>query len=214
MLDQELFTALQILKSHENGGLCIVDPDKEGIQDRTYFDSLVQRAFHLRKLGYISFNDGQVVLDMGRAEYQYLTLVCKIEYPGSKALSFGDFSSYKSINSDCCFQRTVTIDQSLTIHGDVIDSNVASHSSGLTQASSNEVAKIIREIVDILKQDETLTGEERQQKIEDVEFLRKELNRSAPRAHILRAICTDLESVLSITVSFAQLWPYIVPFLT
>jgi len=214
MLDQELFIALEILKSHENGGLCIVNPDKEGLQDRTFFDSLVQRAFHLRKLGYISFNDKQIIKDMGRAEFQYLALACEIEYPGSKALSFGSFSSYKSKCLESDSRSAVKIDQSLTIHGNVIDSNIASHSSSITQSSlSGELTKILSEIIEILKQDKILSSDERQEKIEDVEFLRKELTRSAPRADILKTICTGLENTASVASSVSQLWPYILPLL-
>ncbi len=211
MLDENLYDALVMLKKHETGGKCIITSDKEGLRDQKLFDSLVQRAIYLRRLGYLSFNENSIIKDTSRADADYRALVCRIEYEGTKALSFGSFAAYHTANSPHSEPATgVSIDQSLTIYGNIHGSNIATHSSTVTQHSlPMEMAHILDEIVKTLQSDESLIDTERQHKIEDIESLRKELSRPAPRSGILRTIYTDLASTASISSLLAQLWPFL-----
>jgi len=210
MLDKNLYETLVILKKHEIGGKCIVTVEKEGLQDRKLFDRLVQRAIHLRKLGYLSFSDEQIRRDMNRADADYCGLICRIEYEGTKALLFSDFSAYRSAYLHNKHTSYLNIDQSLNINGNISSSNIASHSSKVTQNHLKmEVAEILDQMFKTVQSDKNISESERENKIEDIESLRKELSRLAPRPSILRTLYTDIASTASIASLASQLWPHL-----
>ncbi len=98
------------------------------------------------------------------------------------------------------------VDQSTHFHGTVSDSNVAVGSRDVTQSiESTETTTLLNEIHETLVNDQSLENAARTDLLNDVETLRAELSRVAPRQGVLKAILSTLRDVASIGGLVAKL---------
>jgi len=206
MLDEELFNTLKDIE-----GLHVLQPRSQSDEDRKTFDSLVLRVHGLRELGYVEFTDNQVKKDYRTGAFRYIMMVCPtVKYSGMKALSYGSFDNYRKSESKLGATPVLHVDQSLTIQGNVIHSNIAAHSSHVTQRQENtDLAQLFNEIIKVLKADTSISHNDRQEKLDDVELLHKEVMREKPRREIIQSVYSNLANTASITSLIMQLPPFI-----
>lgn len=176
MLDEELFNALKEVEAADKGGLCVLKPEIHSEEGRKRFDHLVLRVHKLRELGYVEFTDKQVLKNHRISSYCYETMVCRIKYDGTKALASGSFDSYRKSEFQLGAMPFFHVDQSLTIQGNVNHSNISAHSSHTTQIQENaDLAQLFNEIINALKVDTSISHNDLQEKLDDVETLHKEV---------------------------------------
>ncbi len=210
MLDEELFNALKEVETSEKGGHCVLKPASQSDEGRKAFDYLVLRVHRLRELGYVEFTDKEVIRNYRTNEYSYETMRCKIKDDGKKALAYGSFDNYRKCESKLGATPDVYVDQSLTIQGNVSHSNIAAHSSHVTQRQENaDLAQLFNGIINTLKADPSIPHNERQEKLDDVESLRKEVRREKPRQEIIQTLYNNLANTASIASLIMQLPPFI-----
>ncbi len=218
MLDRQLYEALATLKEHENRGrgLCVISTKSDGLTDPDVFDKLVERAIHLRKLGYIDFNERQIIRSTSYSGPKYLGFACALNYKGNSALEHGSYEAYMNSQPRSKPLPVFHIDNRLTVHGDIQGSNISSHSNHVQQAASppNEIDKILDLMVKAIQADRELSSTDRENKIDDIETLRKELLRSAPRPNIIRTVYGEIANTASIASFTSQLFPYLASFLS
>jgi hypothetical protein len=107
---------------------------------------------------------------------------------------------------------TMQIDQSTTIHGNVEHSNLAVHSESVNQSLSETRSynKVLDEMRQVIKNDQTLSDEEKADNITDVENLRRELSKNKPKkanVHTYIASLGGLASLGSLITELIQLLP-------
>lgn len=215
-MDKDLYEALQEAAQRKHGNLSVLSPKSESVEDRKAFDRLVLALHKLRELGFVKFKDkGQVRTDNMNNDYRYLGIACEFTYDGDKALSYGSYDAYlRSLPTTQPFG--INVDQSFKNYGSINGSNIAVHSNRVNQTigGNSEIEKLFQQIIETIQQDTTLTQTKLQELIDDVQSLKKELQRPNPRPGIL----TDLYSFIGNTASIAgylpQLRELIQPFLS
>jgi len=215
-MDKDLYEALQEAAQRKRGKLSVLSPKSENVEDRKAFDRLVLALYKLRELGFVKFRDkGQVRPNYMGDGYSYLGIACEFTYDGEKALSYGSYDAYlKSLPT--ARSLAVNVDQSFKNYGSINDSNVAIHSNQVNQilSENSETEKLFQQIIETLQQDATLKQTKLKELIDDVQSLKKELQRTNPRPGII----TDLYSFIGNTASIAgylpQLRELIQPFLS
>lgn len=93
----------------------------------------------------------------------------------------------------------------VTIYG---DNNVVASGKGISQSVSiqtGEVLPILDQIVEALRKDKSLSEESLKDSLDDVEILRREVNRENPRNAILGSILSHLGSIASVAGYVQQL---------
>jgi hypothetical protein len=214
-MDKELYEALQKAYERKHGQRSVLRPQSESDEDRKAFDRLVSALYKLRDLGFVKFRDnGQVRIDNMRHDYSYLGIACEFTYDAEKALSHGSYEAYrKSLLAQT--PLAVNIDQRFQNYGDMSGSNVAVHSHHVSQTVSetSEIEKLFQQIIDTLQQDKTLAETQRQELIEDVQSLKRELQRANPRPGIITELYSFLGNTASIASYMPQLLLLVQPFL-
>lgn len=204
-MDKDLYKALQEARQQKHGRLSVLKPKSESNEDRKEFDCLVLSLHKLRDLGFVKFRDkGQLMRDNMCNDYSYLGIICELTYDAEKALSYDSYEAYqKSLPMDSAFE--IKIDQSFNNYGAIHHSNIATHSQHVQQTLNNgrDIENLFQKIVDALQQDQELAETQRQELIEDVQSLKRELQRTNPRP----AIITELYSFLGNTASIASYLP-------
>ncbi len=193
-----------------------MSPKSESVEDRKAFDRLVLALYKLRELGFVKFRDkGQVLKDIDSSDYSYDGIACEFTYDSEKALSYGSYDAYlKSLPTTQPFG--INVDQSFKNYGNINGSNIAVHSNKVnhTISENSEIEKLFQQIIKTLQQDATLTQTKLQELMDDMQSLKKELQRANPRPGII----TDLYSFIGNTASIAgylpQLRELIQPFLS
>ena len=204
-MNQDLYEALQEAALRKRGGLSVLSPKSESVEDREAFDRLVLALHKLRELGFVKFRDKeQLTRDTEGSGFSYLDIACEFTYDGEKALSYGSYDAYQKslpVTQPLAFN----VDQSFKNYGSMNGSNIAVHSNQVNQmvSENSQVDRLLQQIIETLQQDITLTKTQLQELLDDVEFLRKELRRDKPRSGILM----DLYSVLGNTASIAAYLP-------
>ncbi len=210
MLDEELFNALKEVETADKAGLCILKPASQNDEDRKNFDYLALRVHKLKDLRFVEFTDKQVIKNHRTNDYCYEMMACRIEYNGKKALAYGSFENYSKSDSKLGATPVFHVDQSLTIQGPVSHSNIAAHSSHVIQRQENaDLAQLFNEIINALKADTSISDNERQEKLDDVETLHKEVGREKPRREIIQTLYSNLANTASIVSHMIQLQPLI-----
>lgn len=215
-MDKELYEALQKAYECKHGRLSVLSPESESDEDRKAFDHLVSALYKLRDLGFVKFRDnGQVLIDNMRNDYSYLGIACEFTYDAEKVLSHGSYEAYlKSLSPQ--MPPAVHIDQRFQNYGNLSGSNIAVHSQHVSQTVSeaSEIEKLFQQIIETLQQDKTLADTQRQELIEDVQSLKRELQRANPRPGLITELYSFLGNTASIASYVAQLLPAIQPFLS
>lgn len=215
-MDKDLYEALQEAAQRKRGKLSVLSPKSENVEDRKAFDRLVLALHKLRELGFVKFRDQrQVRTDNMNNDYGYLGIALEFTYDGEKALSYGSYDAYlKSLPTTQPFG--INVDQSFKNYGNINGSNIAVHSNKVnhTISENSEIEKLFQQIIKTLQQDATLTQTKLQELMDDMQSLKKELQRANPRPGII----TDLYSFIGNTASIAgylpQLRELIQPFLS
>lgn len=204
-MDKDLYEALQEADRRKHGELSVLSPKSESTEDRKAFDRLVLALHKLRDFGFVKFRDkGQVQKDNMNNDYSYLGIACEFTYDGEKALSYGSYDAYlKSLPTTR--PLGINVDQSFKNYGSINGSNVAIHSNQVNQTlgEHSEIEKLFQQIIETLLQDTTLTKTKLQELMDDVQSLKKELQRTSPRPRIL----TELYSFIGNTASIASYLP-------
>lgn len=211
-MDKDLYEALQEANRRAQGGLCVLSPKSHNDEDRKVFDRLVLALHELRDNGFVKFRDkGQLMTDNMNNNYQYLGIACEITYKGEKALSYGSHDAYRKSLPTYQTPTVNVVDQSFKNYGNMNGSNIASHSnqSHFTMGENLEFERVFNQIVEALRKDATLTQSKMQELIDDVQTLKREIQRENPRTRII----TELYSFLGNTASIASILPKIVEFL-
>jgi len=215
-MNRDLYEALQEAAQRKHGNLSVLSPKSESLEDRKAFDHLVLALHKLRELGFVKFMDErQVRKDNMNNDYSYLGIACEFTYDGEKALSYGSYEEYQK-SLPIYRSLAVNLDQSFKNYGNINSSNIAVHSNHVNQTlhGNSEIEKLFEQITETLRQDATLTQTKLQELIDDLQILKKELQRTNPRPGIL----TDLYSFIGNTASIAgylpQLRELIQPFLS
>lgn len=204
-MDKDLYEALQEAAQRKHGKLSVLSPKSESVADRKAFDLLVLALHKLRDLGFVKFRDkGQVRTDNMNKDYSYLGIACEFTYDGEKALSYGSYDAY--LKSLPTFQPLgINVDQSFKNYGSINGANISVHSDQVNQTigGNSEIEKLCKEIIEILRRDMTLELSERQELIDDVEILKRELRKENPRSGIL----SEIYSVFGNTASLISVLP-------
>lgn len=204
-MEKDLYEALQEAAQRKHGKLSVLSPKSESVADRKAFDLLVLALHKLRELGFVKFRDrGQLIKDNMNNDYSYLGIACEFTYDGEKALSYDSYDAY--LNSLPTFQPLgINVDQSFKNYGSINGSNIAVHSDQLNQTlgGNSEIEKLFQKITETLQQDATLTRTKLQELMDDMQSLKKELQRANPRPGII----TDLYSFIGNTASIAGYLP-------
>lgn len=109
---------------------------------------------------------------------------------------------------------TVNINQNTVIHGNVSNSNIAAHSSYVSQkVLSNDIQNILSEIIDALRRDSSLSNSEREDLLHDVETLRGQLSKNKKDRSLIERVLSNLSGVASIGSFITNLYPHIKPLL-
>jgi hypothetical protein len=211
MLNEELFNALKEIEASSKRGLSVLEPKSEGDEDRNKFDDFVLRVIRLKELGYVEFDENRVKKDKRATAFRYTAMICPaIKYSGMKALARGSFDNYRETETKLEATSVYHFDQSVTFHGDVNHSNIAAHSSHVTQSQKNaDLAMLLNEIIKVLKADASISHNDRQEKLDDVESLHKEVMREKPRREIIQTLYNNLANTASIVSLMMQLQPFI-----
>lgn len=206
-MDKELYEALQKAYERKHGRNSVLSPKSESDEDRKAFDRWVSALHKLRDLGFVKFRDNEQVLrDNEGTNYQYDGIICEFTYDAEKILSHGSYEAYlKSLPTRT--PLAVHVDQRFQNYGNLSGSNIAVHSQHVNQTvgKTSEIEKLFQQIIDTLQQDRTLADTQRQELIEDVQSLKRELQRANPRPGII----TELYSFLGNTASIAGYLPQI-----
>lgn len=204
-MEKDLYEALQEAALRKHGKLSVLSPKSKSVEDRKAFDRLVLALHKLRELGFVRFRDkGQVRTDNMNNDYSYLGIACEFTYDGEKALSYGSYDTYlKSL--PVARPLAVNVDQSFKNYGSMNGSNISVHSEQVNQTvgGNSEIEKLCKEIIEILRRDMTLELSERQELIDDVETLKRELRKENPRSGIL----SEIYSVFGNTASLVSILP-------
>lgn len=109
---------------------------------------------------------------------------------------------------------TVNINQSTVIHGNVSSSNIAAHSSNVTQkVLSNDIQHIITQIINTLNKDASLSPADREDLLHDVETLKGQLSKNKKDRTLIERVLSNLSGVASIGSFVTNLYPIIKPLL-
>ena len=215
-MDKNLYEALQEAAKRKHGNMSVLSPKSEGVEDRKAFDLLVLALHKLRELGFVQFRDkGQVLKDNMDNDYSYRGIACEFTYDGEKVLSYGSYDAYlKSLPTTQ--PLGINVDQSFKNYGSISGSNVAVHSNQVNQTISenSEIEKFFQQIIETLQQDATLTQTKLQELMEDVQSLKKELQRANPRPRILTELYSFFGNTASIAGYLPQLRELIQPFIS
>lgn len=215
-MDKDLYKALQQAYEHKQGRLSVLSPNSETDEDRKAFDRLVSALYKLRDLGFVRFReDGQVIKDNEGTNYQYDGIICEFTYDAEKVLSHGSYEAYlKSLPT--CAPFAVHVDQSFKNFGTVQGSAMAVHSYDVNQTVSkaSDVEKLFQQIIQTLKQDQSLAENQRQELLEDIQSLKRELQRLKPRSGMITELYSALGNTASIASYLPQLQAYIQPFIS
>lgn len=210
-MDKDLYEALQQAYEHKRGRLSVLLPNSETDEDRKAFDRLVSALHKLRDLGFVKFKDeGQVRRDNMRNDYSYLSIACEFTYDAENALSYRSYEAYqKSLQTDSAFE--IKVDQSFNNYGAIHHSNIATHSHYVQQTLNNDsgIENLFQKIIETLKQDQSLAENQQQELLEDIQSLKRELQRIKPRSGMI----TELYSTLGNTASIASYLPQLQTFI-
>ncbi len=101
----------------------------------------------------------------------------------------------------------IHIDQSTTIHGNVTQSNISTHSPNAQQSISvnKDIQEIIAQILERLRRDETLTATRRNDAILDTETLAKQLSKAEKNGSMITSVLSSLSDISSIGGFILQL---------
>ena len=110
----------------------------------------------------------------------------------------------------------VNVDQSFKNYGSMNGSNIAVHSDRVNQTigGDSEIENLFQQITETLQQDATLTRTKLQELMDDVQSLKKELQRANPRPRILADLYSFIGNTASIAGYLPQLRELIQPFLS
>lgn len=200
-MNKDLYEVLQEVNRQKQGPFSILSPKSESDEDRNAFVNLISALGKLRELGFVKFRDQEKYYG---TEYLYQEVACELTYDGNQALSYGSYEAYqKNLPADSAFG--IKIDQSFNNYGAIHHSNIATHSQHVQQTLNNgsDVEKLFQQIIETLQQDKALAETQRQELIEDVQSLKKELQRTKPRSGTI----TELYSALGNTASIASYLP-------
>lgn len=215
-MDKDLYEALQEAAQRKHGKFSVLSPKSESVEDRKAFDRLVLALHKLRELGFVKFRDkGQVRPDNMNNDYSYLGIACEFTYDGEKALSYGSYDAY--LNSlPVARPLAVNVDQSFKNYGSMNGSNIAVHSNRANQTlgENSEIEKLFQQIIKTLQQDATLKQTKLQELIDDVQSLKKELQRPNPRPGIITELYSFIGNTASIAGYLPQIRELIQPFLS
>ena len=210
-MNKDLYEALQEAERQaqsNNRGRSAIEPKSSNNEDQKAFDNLVLALYELRDLKFVEFNDGQVRRLRTRNDSCYLMIFFEITYKGKKALSYGSYDAYLKSVPTPQTQAINVVDKSFKNYGSMNGSNIASHSnqSHFTMGKNLEFERVFNQIIETLKKDATLTQSKLQELIDDVQTLKKEIQRENPRTGII----TELYSFLGNTASIASILPKII----
>jgi len=99
----------------------------------------------------------------------------------------------------------LVVDQSTHFHGSIAHSNIVTHSSRVTQLNSTEVQRLLDLVHTVIAEDPSLPLEAKNRAWADVDLIRTEVERQAPREGIVREALATLGDIASITSFVAQL---------
>ena len=194
-MDKTLYELLREINRRKNGGVSSFKFNDERDQDLRGID--FELAFNkLKDLGFVTFSRED--------DLWYNAIFCRITYDGEAALSHGSYEAYlKSLPIHT--PSAVNIDQSFKNFGTLSGSTIAVHSHHVNQTvrEASGVEKLFQHIIETLQQDQALTETQRQELIEDVQSLKKELQRTKPRLGMI----TEFYSALGNTASIASYLP-------
>lgn len=195
-MDKELYELLKEISRRKHEGVSRFSFNDEKDKSLNSSEHLMLALRKLMSLGLVTFSEDK--------DLYYDSIFCQITYDGQKALSHGSYEAYLE-NLPVWTPLAVHLDQSFKHYGDISGSNIAVHSHHVSQAVSkaSEVEKLFQQIIDALQQDRTLAETKRQELIEDVQNLKRELQRTNPRP----AIIAELYSFLGTTASIASYLP-------
>lgn len=99
----------------------------------------------------------------------------------------------------------LVLDQSTRFYGPIAHSNIATHSRSVTQFNSTEVQRLLNLVRTTIAEDSSLSPEAKNRAWADVDLIRTEVGRQAPREGIVREALATLGDIASITSFVAQL---------
>lgn len=211
-MDKDLYEALQEVNRQKQGPLSILSPKSESNEDRKAFVNLILALGKLRELGFVKFKDQEEYYGM---DYLYQDVICELTYDGNQALSYSSYEAYlKSL--PVARPLAVNVDQSFKNYGSMNGSNIAAHSDQVNQTlgGNSEIEKLFQQITETLQQDTTLTQTKLQELMDDIQSLKKELQRANPRPGMITELYSFLGNTASIAGYFPQLRELIQPFLS
>lgn len=215
-MDKDLYEALQQAYERKQGRLSVLSPNSETDEDRKAFDRLVSALHKLRELGFVKFRDeGQVMRDNMRNDYSYRGIACEFTYDAENALSYRSYEAYlKSLPTHG--PAGINIDQSFKNFGTMQDSAIAVHSHQVEQTLTkvSDTEKFFQQMIEALKQDQSLAENQRQELLEDIQSLKRELQRLKPRSGMITELYSALGNTASIASYLPQLQAYIQPFIS
>ena len=161
-------------------------------------------------------DDGQVRRNHIPNGYSYLGIVCEFTYDAEKVLSYGSYEAYRKSLSPPT-PLAVHIHQRFQNYGHLSGSNIAVHSQHVSQTvdKASEIEKLFQQIIDSLQHDKTLLADtQRQELIEDVQSLKRELQRANPRSGIITELYSFLANTASIVSYLTQIQALTQPLLS
>lgn len=211
-MNKDLYEALQEVNRQKQGPSSILSPKSESNEDRKAFVNLILALGKLRELGFVKFKDQE---EYYGTDYLYQDVICELTYDGKKALSYSSYEAYqKSLPTSSPW--AIKVDQSFNNYGAIHHSNITTNSQHVQQTLNNgrDIEKLFQKIVDALQQDQALAETQRQELIEDVQNLKRELQRTNPRPAIITELYSFLGNTASIASYLPQLQTFIQPFLS
>lgn len=99
----------------------------------------------------------------------------------------------------------LVVDESIHFHGPVAHSNVAARSDNVTQTTRFDIHRVLDLVDNTIAEDSTLSPEAKKRAWTDVELIRTEIEREAPREGILHEALATLGDIASVTSLVAHL---------
>ena len=95
----------------------------------------------------------------------------------------------------------------MNVHGNVSHSSISSHSRGVSQAVTinNDIQGIISTIINALKADASLSAQDREDLLHDIEILKIQLSKNKKDKTFIESILGNLSNVSSIASFVLQL---------
>lgn len=194
-MDKTLYELLKEISRRKDGGVSWFKLKSDESLNGLNLD--LELVFNkLNDLGFVTFSRDN--------DLYYGEISCRITYDGETALSHGSYEAYLE-SLPARVPLAINVDQSFKNFGTMADSAITVHSHHVNQTvkEASDVEKLFQQIIEALKRDQELAETQCQELLEDVQSLKKELQRAKPRSGMI----TELYSALGNTASIASFLP-------